>query len=231
MKRKVFFRSVMAVALAAAMITPAIAADGENILSLYAPKDLNGVPALPYTGEKITFTVPDLLAGSITANPIQGHVGEKVTFNGKGLPANSSVDLTWSTATGAWLADVQPNTVNYRGLKYDKWSVKMASVTTDANGAFSYSTTIAEDFGGPHDIYALVNGAAVAKGGYQINPNFKMTPASGPIGTVIKVNYTGIASSLYGQGVVALWDNGYAGRKSSWHDQFSGLSQFQILYL
>ncbi|MFM8938222.1 MAG: hypothetical protein ACKOF0_04300, partial [Actinomycetota bacterium] len=86
MKRKAFFRSIMAAAIAAAMITPAMAADGENILSLYAPKDLKGVPVLPYTGEKITFTVPDLLAGAITANPIQGYVGDKVTLTGKGLP-------------------------------------------------------------------------------------------------------------------------------------------------
>lgn len=214
MKSKKLVRVIMAAALAVVMITPAIAADGENILSLYAPKDLKGVPALPYTGEKITFTTPDLLSGSISANPIQGHVGDKVTYTGKGLPANTEVILTWSTATGAWLADVQPNTVNYRGLKYDKWNVKMASITTDANGGFTYSATVSEDYGGPHDIYAVVNGVAVAKGGYQINPNFKMSPESGPIGTVIKINYTGIAASLYGQGVVALWDNGYAGMGS-----------------
>ena len=209
MSKKLFIRGAIAAALAAAMISPAMAADGENILSLYAPKDLKGVPALPYTGEKVTFTTPDLLPGSISVDPIQGHVGEKFTLTGKNLPANASVTLTWSTATGAWLADVQPNTVNYRGLKYDKWAAKLATVTTDANGGFTYSAVAAEDYGGPHDIYAIVNGAAVAKGGYQINPDFKMTPSSGPIGTEIKINYTGIAASLYGQGVVALWDNGY----------------------
>ena len=106
MKKRLFTRGIMAVALATAMFTPAVAADGENILSLYAPKDLKGVPVLPYTGEKITFTTPDLLAGSITANPIQGHVGDKVTLTGKGLPANASVILSWSTATGAWLAEI-----------------------------------------------------------------------------------------------------------------------------
>jgi hypothetical protein len=48
----------------------------------------------------------------------------------------------------AWLMP-QPNTVNYRGFKYDKWSAKMAEVTTDANGGFTFSATVApEDFGG-----------------------------------------------------------------------------------
>ena len=105
MNKKLIIRSVAAAAFAAAMITPAVAADVENILTLTAPKDLQGVPALPFTGEKITFTTPDLLTGNITTDPIQGPIGQEFTISGKGLPANASVDLTWSTADGAWLAD------------------------------------------------------------------------------------------------------------------------------
>ena len=211
MNKKLIIRSVAAAAFAAAMITPAVAADVENILTLTAPKDLQGVPALPFTGEKITFTTPDLLPGNITTDPIQGPIGQEFTISGKGLPANASVDLTWSTADGAWLADVQPNSINYRGLKFTKYPVKMASVTTDANGAFTFKTKAPEDWGGPHDIYAVVNGAAVAKGGFQTNPKFTMSPSSGPIGTPITIKYTGIGSTLYTGGISVLWDNGYAG--------------------
>ena len=211
MNKKRLVRSLAAAAFAAAMISPAVAADVENILTLTAPKDLKGVPALPFTGEKITFTIPDLLPGSITTDPIQGYIGQEITINGKGLPANSSVSLTWSTADGAWLADVQPNSINYRGLKFIKYPVKMTTVTTDATGAFSFKTKAPEDWGGPHDIYAVVNGAAVAKGGFQTNPNFTMSPKSGPIGTPITIKYTGIGSTLYTGGISVLWDNGYAG--------------------
>lgn len=211
MNKKLIIRSVAAAAFAAAMITPAVAADVENILTLTAPKDLQGVPALPFTGEKITFTTPDLLSGNITTDPIQGPIGQEFTISGKGLPANASVDLTWSTADGAWLADVQPNSINYRGLKFTKYPVKMASVATDANGAFTFKTKAPEDWGGPHDIYAVVNGAAVAKGGFQTNPKFTMSPSSGPIGTPITIKYTGIGSTLYTGGISVLWDNGYAG--------------------
>ena len=87
----------------------------------------------------------------------------------------------------------------------------MASVTTDANGAFAFKTKAPEDWGGPHDIYAVVNGAAVAKGGFQTNPKFTMSPSSGPIGTPITIKYTGIGSTLYTGGISVLWDNGYAG--------------------
>ena len=211
MNKKTLVRSLVAATFAVAMITPAVAADVENILTLTAPKDLQGVPALPYTGEKITFTTPDLLPGTITTEPSQGYIGQEFTLSGKGLPANAEVNLTWSTADGAWLADVQPNSINYRGLKFIKYPVRMASVNTDANGAFTYKAKAPEDWGGPHDIYAVVNGAAVAKGGFQTNPKFTMSPSSGPIGTPITIKYTGIGSTLYTGGISVLWDNGYAG--------------------
>ena len=211
MRKSLIIRGAMAAVLIAALATPAIAADVENILTLTAPKDLKGVPALPFTGEKITFTTPDLLAGSITAEPNQGYIGQAFTLTGKGLPANTAVDLTWSTADGAWLADMQPNSINYRGLKFFKYPVKMGSVTTDANGSFTFKTEAPEDFGGPHDIYAVASGAAVAKGGFQTNPKFTMSPSSGPIGTPIKIKYTGIGSTLYTGGISVLWDNGYVG--------------------
>lgn len=215
MKKRTIVRGIIATAIAVAMITPAVGADEAGVLSLYAPKDLKGVPSLPFLGEKVTFTIPELFNGSIVSNPIQGHVGEKFSLTGKGLPANTNVTLTWSTATGAWLAEPQPNTVNYRGFKYDKWNAKMAEVTTDSNGGFTFSAVAPEDFGGPHDIYALVNGAAVGKGGFQVNPEFKMTPKSGPIGTPVNVTYTGLSPSTYGHGAVALWDNNYIGFGSS----------------
>jgi hypothetical protein len=226
MKKKALLRGVVAAVFAAAMIAPAVAADVENILTLTAPKGLKGVPALPFTGEKISFTTPDLLQGMITTEPNQGYVGQEFTLTGKGLPANSSVDLTWSTADGAWLADVQPNSINYRGLKFIKYPVKMASVTTDANGGFVYKTKAPEDFGGPHDIYAVVNGAAAAKGGFQTNPKFTMSPSSGPVGTPITIKYTGIGSTLYTGGISVLWDNGYVGEAQAVWTR--GTAEFKI---
>jgi hypothetical protein len=226
MKKRTALRGAIAAVFAAAMVAPAMAADVENILTLTAPKDLKGVPVLPFTGEKVTFTTPDLLAGSITTEPNQGYVGQEFTLTGKGLPANADVTLTWSTADGAWLADVQPNSINYRGLKFIKYPVKMASVTTDANGGFSFKTKAPEDFGGPHDVYAVVNGAAVAKGGFQTNPKFTMSPSSGPVGTPITIKYTGIGSTLYTGGISVLWDNGFVGEAQAVWTR--GTAEFKI---
>ncbi len=205
-------RAIMASLLAATVIVPAYGADSTGPLTLLAPKGLPGVPALPFTGVKsATFTSSDVNMTTLDVSPVQGPEGTPITISGKGLPANTVLPLTWSTADGAWIAEVLPNSVNYEGVKYIKYNVDLASVTTDATGAFTYKTTIPRDFGGVHDIYAVVAGKAIAHGGFQMNPTLSITPKSGPIGTEITVTYTGMGPNLYTGGSSVLWDNTASG--------------------
>lgn len=199
--------------LGMAVLVPANAAETVTTpLTLFAPKDLTGVPALPFTGVKsAAFTSSNTNISTLDVTPIQGPEGTPITISGKGLPANTALPLTWSTADGAWIADVQPNTVNYMGVKYVKYNVDLVTVTTDAAGSFTYQTKVPRDFGGVHDIYAIKDGAAIAHGGFQMNPTLSISPKSGPIGTPITVTYTGMGPNLYTGGVSVLWDNSYAG--------------------
>ena len=205
-------RASVALILPIAMISPAMGADPVTTpLTLGAPADLPGVPALPFTGNKsAAFTVPEKMI-TLDVTPNQGPEGTPITISGKGLPANATMPMTWSTADGAWLVDVQPNTVNYMGTKYTKYSVDIANVTTDASGNFTYKTKVPRDFGAVHDIYIIQNGVAVAHGGYQMATTMSISPKSGPIGTPITVTYTGMGPNLYTGGVSVLWDNSYAG--------------------
>ena len=184
-------------------------------LTLSAPKGLPGVPALPFTGIKASdFTTPPNMV-NMDISVSQGPEGTKAIISGKNLPASTQLQLTWSTADGAWLADVQPNTVNYMGVKYTKYNVNMASVLTDASGSFTYNLVIPKDFGGVHDIYAVKDGVALAHTGFQMNPTLSISPKSGPIGTPITVTYTGMGANLYTGGVSVLWDNSYAGEATA----------------
>ncbi len=210
-------RVVIATALPIAMMTPAMGADTNPVTPIYlsAPQGLPGVPALPFTGTKsAAFTIPEKMV-TLAVTPQQGPEGTPITISGTGLPANATMPLTWSTADGAWVVDVQPNSVNYMGTKYTKYNVDMATITTDANGAFTYKTKIPRDFGAVHDIYLVQNGVAVAHGGYQMSTTLSISPKSGPIGTPITITYTGMGASLYIGGVSVLWDNNYAGEAQS----------------
>lgn len=184
---------------------------------LTAPSSLPGVAALPFTGTTApAFTTPATM-GSLTVTPDQGVSGTPVTLTGTGLEANASLTLTWSTASATWVADVEPNTVNYLGTSYAKSTVVMTTVSTDASGNFSFATTAPADFGGVHDIYAVANGVAVAHGGFELLRILSVTPRSGPVGTPITITYTSMGASLYTGGAEVLWDNHYVGEmQANW---------------
>lgn len=183
---------------------------------LKAPKEIPGVPALPFTGLKsATFTIPTNAAGTLAIAPQTALVGGDLTISGKSLPANTPVKLVWGTTeTASWAVEITPATVNYLGVKYTTtpFFVDITTITTDAQGSFTFKTKTPSDFGGTHDVYAVIDGAATAKGGLQIGRTFSMSPKSGPVGTPFTVTYTGLGPKLYGSGGALLYDNKYVGQ-------------------
>ena len=195
--------------LALGLVAPAHGAD--NPVKLTPPKELVGVPAIPFTGIKAqNFSTPATMVNlDVTPNLVV--IGDAITITGKGMTPNTPVTLTWSTHDATWVADVQPNTVNYMGTSYVKYNVVIATITTDALGGFSYKTKVPSDFGGVHDIYAVNNDVALGHGGVQVARTLKISPESGPIGTPITIQYTGLGPTLYAAGSAVYYDGKYTG--------------------
>ena len=198
-------------------LTAAIAVTGGALLTGSASADVraltppafSGVAALPGPLSPAFKTAATL--GTLTTKPDIGLPGTNYTVSGTGLPANKAVSLVWNTANVTWLVDARPDSVDYLGRKADKINVVVGSATTDASGSFSVQLKAPKDFGGIHDIYAVVDGTQVAKGGFLIARHATMTPRRGPIGTMITLTYTGLGSSLYEGGASAYYDNKYIG--------------------
>jgi hypothetical protein len=210
-------KKVIAVAISAilpiAMMSAASGADTNPTVpvNLVAPAGIPDVAALPFTAEKsAAFSVPAVM-NNIAVTPQQGVVGDALTIAGSGLAANADYTMTWGTSDGTWVTDIQPNSINYLGVKYSKFNVNIGAIKTDASGAFSFKGKVPSDFGGVHDIYLVKDGVAVAHGGFQMTRTVSITPKSGPIGTPVTVTYTGLGASLYTAGAAVHWDNGYAG--------------------
>jgi hypothetical protein len=208
---KVVLRASLVVLLTIAVVTPAHGADAPIATTLIAPSGIPDIPALPFTGTKsAAFTTPQTMV-NMTVTPAQGIVGDPIEIAGKTLTPNSTYTLNWSTSDASWVAEIQPNTVNYMGTSYANYYVDMATVTTDATGAFSYKTKIPSDWGGVHDIYLVRDGVGAGHGGIQVARGFTMTPKSGPVGTPITVTYTGLGPKLYAAGSALIYDNHFAG--------------------
>ena len=210
--RSLIAKGVVAALFSVFLVAPALGADtAYTPINLVAPSGIPNVAPLPFTGVvAATFTVPTTMV-NLSVTPNQGVVGSPMVASGSGLPASATLQMTWGTASGTWVADVQPSSVNYLGDSITKFNVNMATVTTDANGAFSFSTTVPSDFGGVHDIYVVQNGAALGHGGYQTTRALTISPSSGPIGTPITITYTGMGATLYTAGAAVHWDNNMAG--------------------
>ena len=196
-----------------------------------------GVSALP--GPVVDPGKPAATIGTLTTSPDIAVAGTKTTISGTGLPANKEVSLTWSTATVDWMVDARPDSVDYLGRKTTKFAVLLAKAQTDATGAFKVTMAAPHDFGGLHDIYAVVDGIQVAKGGFLIARHATMTPKKGPIGTPITITYSGLGSSLYEGSVSLNYDNKFAGQlTANWsrgvavaHIRASGPVGKHVIYL
>jgi hypothetical protein len=177
-------------------------------IALPAPK-IPGVAHLPGPIAAPATLSPNL--GILNVTPERGVTGKPFTISGAGLQKNAQVTLTWSTSNVTWMADPQPDTVNYLGRSATPLTVVIKKTTTNSSGAFSVKLKAPNDWGGLHDIYAVINGVQMAHGGYLIDRSVTMSPKSGPIGTPITVTYRGLGASLYEGGASLLYDNHYAG--------------------
>jgi hypothetical protein len=192
--------------LAGALFLPSLAAAEPKALT---PPAIPGVAPLPGPIAAPSKPAPNMAV--LKTSPDIGVPGTSYTLSGAGLPAGKNVSILWSTSNVTWVVDPRPDSVDYLGRKADKFAVVIATTKTDGSGAFSLKLKAPSDFGGIHDMYAVIDGVQVAKGGFLIARWAKMTPKRGPIGTMITLTYGGLGSSLYEGGAAAYYDNKYIG--------------------
>lgn len=143
--------------------------------------------------------------------PVTGYVGEPFTIRGEGLPPNKEVDFIWVTAEGFYVTKAGPENVEFHEKQFREKRVSLGKVVANAQGEASLALKAPEDYGEVHDIYAEVDGEAVAKGGFRILRNVTISPTEGPIGTPITVKVTGLGWKTYESTVAVRYDNQFTG--------------------
>jgi len=151
-------------------------------------------------------------------------VGAEVEVTATGLQAGKMVKLKWSTVTGGWIIE---DYYYFRGKKYSESTWSLGEFQVDSNGNLNATFTIPEDFGGVHDVTAMVDDKAVAENGIEVTPTFEMTPLSGPVGTPIQLRVKGLGWRTMENTWVINWDNRGVGFVSAVSTRGSAVARFR----
>ncbi|RPH64087.1 MAG: hypothetical protein EHM89_02490 [Acidobacteria bacterium] len=151
-------------------------------------------------------------------------VGAKVRATATGLPPGKTVDLIWETVTGGWVVE---DYYHFRGKKYSKTTLSLGRFTVDPQGSLEAQFNIPEDYGGVHDVIALIDGKPVAQNGIEVTQSFELSPTSGPIGTPVELRVTGLGWRTMESTWVVNWDNNLIGFVSAAGTKGSAVARFR----
>ena len=70
------------------------------------------------------------------------------------LPERQSIS-TWGTVSGGWVVE---DYYHFRGKKYSETTTSLGQFPVDASGQLEARFSIPEDYGGVHEVIALIDG-------------------------------------------------------------------------
>jgi hypothetical protein len=175
---------------------------------------------------QIPKSTPPHLLTIFSIEPVKGYVGDPFTISGSGLPAGKKIEFFWATVDAEYLTKVLADNVEYHERKYEEKRAALGSALVDAQGRVSAKFTAPEDFGEVHDIYAVIDGRDVARGGFRILRSAAITPSEGSLGTPITITVKGMGWRGFEQFMALRYDNKYSGEISAVTTR--GTAVFQI---
>jgi hypothetical protein len=140
------------------------------------------------------------------------------------LPAGKTADLSWGTVAGGWVIE---NYYHFRGKKYSETTMSLGRFPVDASGRLAARFTIPEDYGGIHEVIALIDGKPIAQSAINVTQTFALTPTSGPVGTPIELKVTGLGWRTMESTWVVNWDNQELGFVSAAGTRGSATARFR----
>jgi len=151
-------------------------------------------------------------------------VGAVVTASAAGLPPGTDIELQWATVSGGWVIE---DYYNFRGKQYADTTSSLGRFPVDRDGRLEAQFTIPEDYGGVHDVMAILDGRTVAQNGIEVTQSFELTPMSGPVGTPIELKVKGLGWRTMESTWAVNWDNNEIGWVSAAGTGGSAVARFR----
>ena len=143
--------------------------------------------------------------------PASGPNGRPLTVHARALPANSTVELTWSRMVGSH--------VTASGYKLE--TVPLGHATVGADGNLTTTVTPPSDLGGQHAIrIASATGKEVAATHYTLTPSAAaISPDRGPVGTTFTIHLDGVGWTDTANIYSLDYDNAFVGYACGFNSQ------------
>ncbi len=148
---------------------------------------------------------------SLKTAPEVGPVGTAFTLSGEGIPPGKPVEFFWATVDGTYKTKPSVETIEYYDRDFTLKRTSLGRATADEQGRVTASFSVPEDYGQVHDIFAVVDGKDVAKGGFQVVRTVTIQPLQGPVGTPITIEVKGLGWAPFENTMGVLYDNKYSG--------------------
>ena len=126
--------------------------------------------------------------------------------------------------TGGWVIE---DYYHFRGKKYAETTTSLGQFPVDSSGRLDARFVIPEDYGGVHEVIALIDGKPVAQNAVNVTQTFALTPTSGPVGTPIELKVTGLGWRTMESTWVVNWDNQELGFVSAAGTRGSAVARFR----
>src|SRR5262245_28596456 len=151
-------------------------------------------------------------------------VGREVQVACDDLPPGKTAELQWGTVAGGWVVE---DYYHFKGKKYTETTSPLGTFDVDSTGSLDARFVIPEDYGGVHEVTALIDGKPIAQNGIEVTQSFEMTPLSGPVGTPIELKVRGLGWRTMESTWVVNWDNNAVGFVSAASSRGSAVARFR----
>ncbi|HZP97798.1 MAG TPA: hypothetical protein VFC31_15885 [Candidatus Limnocylindria bacterium] len=163
----------------------------------------DGPAVLPAPAERQGFAqIPARpVAQGIWSAPYGATVGTPATLSGRALPANSDVEIFWTTMVG-----------NRSVTGFEERTKSIGKVRTDATGSFTWAYAIPDDLGGTHTLTAKIGDTEIARTTvYILASAFPLPVDRGPSGTQTTLHLKGVGWTETEQIYHVVVDNAFTG--------------------
>ncbi|MFC7134704.1 MULTISPECIES: hypothetical protein [Salinibaculum] len=168
---------------------------------------------------------PDLDADTdaeLDVTPRCGTAGTSAVITGTGFPPKAEVDLQWYQHVGEGIRGTNVTPKPRPGV--------LPAVTADADGRFQVDVEIPVAEGSTRPIVAEVDGESVAVTGFMMQPSIATyEPTSGPVGTEIEIELSGIGWTNYENSPFFVYDNKALGYACGLTDEFRSTTVRTVL--